>query len=123
MSQYGGVVKHPETGRAYFVYALGAKSVIPPLPNGKRYRGPVHRHHIAQVAFKLIHPDGTMDSQRHIMQIPKTAIDHNNIYRGKHTFFYTKPMPGMLRGKDALASFTSSGHVPWYQRRRFRPRL
>lgn len=112
MSQYGGVVQHPTTGRACFLYALGPEKTVPHLPDGRAYDGPVHTHHIARVACRHVHPDGAMDARRVFLDLPRTAIDRANIYGGAHTFFYTRPEPRMLRANDGLGWYTKLGPRP-----------
>lgn len=112
MSPYGGFVQHPATRRTYFVYTLGYDKVVPDLPNGKPYSGKAHPHHIGQAAFRLVHDDGTMDKQRHIMRLPQTAIDRQNVYEGKHCFFYNSPRPTLLMGDDGIGWYTKLGPRP-----------
>ncbi len=112
MSPYGSFVQHPSTRRTYFVYMLGPAPVVPDLPDGRPYKGPVHRHHIGKTAIRLVHKDGSMDEKRHIMQLPETAIDRENIYKGKHRFFYGAPKPLRILGNDGLGWLTKLGPRP-----------
>ena len=112
MSPYGRFLQHPTTRRTYFVYMLGPDKVVPDLPNGQPYRGGAHAHHIGQVAFRFVHEDGTMDERRHIMKLPETVIDRENVYKGKYRFQYNYPMPLLLIGDDGLGWYTKLGPRP-----------
>jgi hypothetical protein len=101
ISQYGKFITHPETGRTYYIYGLGPKGFTPLLPDGRKYRGgPLHT--IYRMACRRVHADGTIDDARHILPIPLTAIDRENVFKGAHTCYSGRARPDLVVGDDGI---------------------
>jgi len=119
MSQYGWFIRHPRTGRVYYVYNMGYDRALPLLPGGERYRAAPdrgkpwpHLHAIGRIACRLVNQDGSFSSKRWFLKLPRREIDRTNIYKGKYTFVYSKPSPRVLRGADGLGWYTKLGPYP-----------
>jgi hypothetical protein len=108
-TSYGGFHQHPKTGRVYFMYMFGPDEHPLKFANGEPFRG--HYHHVAKTAFRTVHKDGTF-SERHFLDIPKTAIDHQNPFEGKYTMIYGTPAPSVLIGDDGFGFYSKVGPKP-----------
>jgi len=106
ISSYGGFTRHPTTGRVYYIYIYGPDEHQPPLADGAAFQG--HPHHIGRAAMRYVEPDGTF-SARYFLNLPHTAIDDTNAFKGRFQALYAVPRPVMLMGNDGLGWYTKLG--------------